>query len=40
MILYPIEDELHVDERRTSVGLPPLKEYLKFFRLEYVPPIK
>jgi len=26
--LWPIEDEAHVDERRASVGLPPLAEYL------------
>ncbi len=33
--LYPIEDEAHVDERRKSVGLPPMAEYLKFFGLDY-----
>jgi hypothetical protein len=33
--LYSIEDEEHVDERRASVGLPPLAEYLKEFGLEY-----
>ena len=38
--LFPVEDELHVDQRRTSVGLPPLKEYLKNFGLEYIPPVK
>lgn len=38
--LFPVEDELHVDQRRTSVGLPPLKEYLKNFGLEYIPPAK
>lgn len=38
--LYPIEDEANVDKRRASVGLMPLKEYLKHFNLEYVPPKK
>jgi enterochelin esterase-like enzyme len=33
-VLYPIEDEEHVDERRAQVGLPSLKEYLKLFQLE------
>ena len=33
--LYPIEDELHVEERRAAVGLPPLADYLKLFGLEY-----
>lgn len=38
--LYPIEDEANVDKRRASVGLMPMKEYLKHFNLEYVPPKK
>lgn len=38
--LHPIEDEDHVDERRASVGLPPLAEYLKEFGLEYKRPTK
>jgi hypothetical protein len=33
----PIEDEAHVDERRRSVGLPPLAEYAKMFGLDYAP---
>lgn len=33
----PIEDEAHVDERRRSVGLPPLAEYAKMFGLSYAP---
>jgi hypothetical protein len=37
MVLDPIEDEEHVDERRASVGLMPLKEYLKHFGMEYHP---
>lgn len=36
--LHPIEDEKNVDRRRASVDLPPLKEYLKHFKLEYLPP--
>ena len=35
--LWPIEDEENVDARRTSVGLEPLAEYVKRFRLEYKP---
>lgn len=39
--LYPIEDEENVDKRRASVGLMPIKDYLKrSFNLEYVPPKK
>ena len=33
--LYPIEDAAHVDERRKSVGLTPMAEYLKLFGLDY-----
>lgn len=40
LFVFPIDDELHVDERRSGVGLPPLKEYLKHFGLEYEPPAK
>jgi hypothetical protein len=32
---YPIEDEAHVDERRRSVGLPPLTDYARLFGVEY-----
>jgi hypothetical protein len=39
LFLYPVEDEVHVDARRESVGLPPIKDYLKHFGLEYVPPV-
>ncbi|MDT4967134.1 MAG: hypothetical protein QOJ64_1871 [Acidobacteriota bacterium] len=38
LVLSPIEDEEHVDERRSAVGLMPLAEYLKHFGLEYKPP--
>lgn len=38
--LYPIEDEENVDKRRASVGLMPMKDYMKHFNLEYVPPKK
>ncbi len=31
----PIEDEAHVDERRRSVGLPPMAEYARMFGLSY-----
>ena len=40
MVLEPIEDEEHVDARRASVGLMPLREYLKHFGIEYQPPIR
>jgi hypothetical protein len=33
----PIEDEARVDERRRSVGLPPLADYAKMFGLSYAP---
>jgi hypothetical protein len=33
----PIEDEAHVDERRKSVGLPPMAEYGRQFGIEYKP---
>jgi hypothetical protein len=33
----PIEDEAHVDERRRSVGLPPMAEYANMFGLTYAP---
>ena len=39
LFLYPIEDEVHLDERRQSVGLPPIRKYLKHFGLEYAPPV-
>ena len=38
--LHPIEDEENVDKRRAAVGLMPMKEYMKHFNLEYVPPQK
>jgi hypothetical protein len=40
LILAPIEDEEHVDKRRASVGLMPLKDYLKHFGIEYRPPVR
>jgi hypothetical protein len=33
----PIEDEVHVDERRRSIGLAPLADYAKNFGLHYTP---
>lgn len=33
----PIEDEAHLEERRRSVGLPPMKEYAAMFGLTYTP---
>lgn len=40
LVLSPIEDDEHVDERRASVGMMPLAEYLKHFGMEYKPPAK
>ena len=40
LVLAPIEDEEHVDKRRASVGLMPLKDYLKHFGIEYKPPTR
>ncbi|HJR08821.1 MAG TPA: DUF6624 domain-containing protein [Pyrinomonadaceae bacterium] len=40
LVLAPIENEADVDKRRASVGLRPLKEYLKHFGIEYKPPIR
>ena len=33
--VWPIEDAANIDERRKSVQLPPLAEYLKLFELNY-----
>ncbi len=35
--LYPLEDEAKVNERRSSVGLIPLEEYLIKFDIRYLP---
>src|SRR5262249_29700038 len=40
LVLHPIEDEEHVDERRAAVGLMPLADYLKEFGLDYKGPTK
>ena len=37
LVLAPIEEEERVDERRKQVGLPPLREYLKNFGIDYQP---
>jgi hypothetical protein len=36
-VIAPMEDEKDVDVRREGVGLGPLKEYAKFFHIDYVP---
>jgi hypothetical protein len=33
----PIEDEAHVNERRTAKGMAPLQDYLKQWAINYVP---
>jgi len=38
LVLEPIKDEKHVDKRRASVGLMPLKEYLRHLGIEYTSP--
>ncbi|MBF9142700.1 hypothetical protein I2I01_13715 [Hymenobacter sp. BT439] len=40
MEFSPIEDEAHVDERRSAVGLEPIAVYAKRFGLDYAPPQK
>jgi len=35
---YPIEDEIHVNERRLKIGLEPLEEYAKRFGMTYTLP--
>jgi hypothetical protein len=40
LVLAPIENEEHVDKRRASVGMMPLREYLKHFGIEYIPPVR
>jgi hypothetical protein len=37
---YPIEDEIHVNERRKKIGLEPLEEYAKRFGMTYELPKK
>jgi Ca-activated chloride channel family protein len=38
-VLYPIEDETHVDERRREYNLQPLDEYLRFLERTYLMPL-
>jgi len=40
MELWKVEDEARVDERRASVGLPPLADYLRHMGIEYTPPAR
>lgn len=37
-VFYPIEDEKRGNERRASVGLPPIETYAKHFGIDYHPP--
>lgn len=34
-VLSPIEDQKDVDKKRAQVGLPPIKDYLKYFGIDY-----
>lgn len=36
--IFPIEDEANVDKRRASVGLEPLKDYVKHWNIDYKGP--
>lgn len=36
---FPIEDEANVNKRRAAVGLEPLEDYAKRFRLDYKLPV-
>lgn len=38
VVLEPIEDEAHVDQRRATEGLPPLAEYREMLKKLYFPP--
>lgn len=40
VVAAPIDDELHVDERREALGVEPLKEYLKLIEEIYTKPQK
>ncbi len=37
-MVYPIEDEQHVNARRAKAGLQPLEEYARIFGVEWAPP--
>ena len=37
--LYPIKDEIHVNERRKAVGLGPIEEEAKARGIDYKPPV-
>lgn len=37
--LYPIEDEIHVNERRDSMEMEPIEDYVKRYGIVYVKPI-
>ncbi|HEY7569573.1 MAG TPA: DUF6624 domain-containing protein [Gemmatimonadaceae bacterium] len=39
MVAHPIEDTLHVDERRAAVGLPPMAEYVVMLKDAYKLPV-
>jgi uncharacterized protein DUF6624 len=39
LVAHPLEDTLHVDERRAAVGLPPMAEYVFILRDMYKLPV-
>jgi hypothetical protein len=38
MMIYPIEDEAHVNERRAKAGLEPIEQYARYFGISYRKP--
>ena len=39
-MIYPIDDEVHVNERRAKLGMEPIEAYAKYFGIEYNGPAK
>lgn len=40
LAFYPIEDEVHVNNRRSALGMEPIEEYAKNFNIDYKLPSK
>jgi len=39
LVIYPIEDEAHVDDRRKQYGLPPIEDHKRFLERKYLTPL-
>lgn len=39
LVMYAVEDEAHLDERRAALGLPPMAEYVKALAEAYRAPV-